>query len=40
LAKRDVDVASLITAVLPLARGVEALDLAARRGSMKVLLRP
>jgi threonine dehydrogenase-like Zn-dependent dehydrogenase len=40
LAARGVDVRSLITAELPLARGVEALERASRPGAMKILLRP
>jgi threonine dehydrogenase-like Zn-dependent dehydrogenase len=40
LAEDSVDVRSLVAAELPLERGVEALELAARPGVAKVLLRP
>jgi len=39
LARGALDVASLVSEVLPLERGVEAMDAAARPGVMKVLLR-
>jgi len=39
LARRQVDVLSMVTRVLPLTKGVEAMDVAARPESMKVLLR-
>jgi threonine dehydrogenase-like Zn-dependent dehydrogenase len=40
LAARKVDVASLVSAELPLSQAVRALSLASRRGVRKVLLRP